>query len=104
MSWGLCGCPIRTFPTYLSGPIVSTRLYRPSAARAPRPASVIRTFDTSIILPSARTFSCVRIASPLLTKSMILLTPKPCTLTALGTEARRHHRRVPWQVDRFASG
>jgi hypothetical protein len=41
----------------------------PSTASASRPASMIRTFPTSMIFPPARTFSYGRVASPWLTRS-----------------------------------
>jgi hypothetical protein len=51
--------------------------------RAFRPAVVIRTLPTSINLLPARTFSRVRLASPLLTKPTIMLTQKPCAMSSV---------------------
>jgi hypothetical protein len=51
--------------------------YRDSPS-ASRPASVIRTRATSIILSPALTFSCAIVASPRLTSPAIVETLKPC--------------------------
>ena len=115
--WGL----LRTSPTYLSrlsATVASLTQanhfgqHRPSAARASRPAFVIRAFATAISFPPARIFSAVRVASPRLTSLAIKLASKPWALnsacgapfavrgckhsesaTLLGTEALFHHWR-----------
>jgi hypothetical protein len=50
----------------------------PSAVKAFRPASVIRTLATATSLPPALTFSCAIVASPRLTSPTIVAARKPC--------------------------
>src|SRR5258708_38077983 len=85
--WGL----LRTSPTYLSrlsatvAPLTQANHFgqhRPPAARASRPAFVIRAFATAISFPPARIFSAVRVASPRLTSPAIKLASKPWALSS----------------------
>ncbi len=60
---------------------MSTGIYQPSAARASRPAAVIRTLATSTNLAPAQTFSRVIVASPFSTRPAIMLERKPGALS-----------------------
>ncbi len=64
-----------------------------------RPASVILTFITSIILPPARIFSRVMINRPRLTSPVIMALLKPCATkngcVAVVARGRKHGERPP---------
>ncbi len=63
------------------------QLPQPSAAKASRPAAVILTFPTSIILPPALTCSHFMVARPRLTRPAIMVALKPTHLCAAIVEA-----------------
>ena len=64
-----------------TGVVISRGRNQPSAARAPRPAAVIRTLETSTNLAPAQTFSRVIVASPFSTRPTIMLERKPDALS-----------------------
>jgi hypothetical protein len=60
----------------MAGAHLNQQLYR--SAGACRPASVVRTRATSIVLPPATTRSACAVASPARTSSAICSIAKPC--------------------------